>query len=231
MFTALIDSGHHITVQNNRYFADFLGLSYKGASIAAPVWLDTAIPVPGGAEGETLALPAPHSHHTIVIEGPVVTATLMYYMGVSGGTSFRAVESARSRWSGERTLYAYDSDTDRDVIVQMMIAAGDLRRKWTGEGASLKALGYGQLGVCNDSTAVLEYVAEGTVTLFPLAHPASDAQQANGDAIDRALAALPRDLAGFEPGEALGRIRATMSFEDPTKLPFPGLAAQLGRLP
>jgi hypothetical protein len=227
-FTALLDAGHHIVVQNNRYFADFLGLSYRGDPIKAPVWVDTGI---ADSAGETLKLPAPHTHHTIIVSGPVVNATLMYYMGVSGGVSFRAVESARPRWTGERTRFAYDSDTDRDTIVQLMVTAADLRRKWTQAGAALPALGYGQLGVCNDSTAVLEYTAEGAVTIFPLAHPASDAEQAGGDAIDRALAALPADLAGFEASDALRRIRETLSFEDPADLPFPGLTAQLARLP
>jgi hypothetical protein len=227
-FTALMDAGHHITVQNNRYFADFLGLSYRGDPIKSPVWVDTGIP---DSAGETLKVPAPHTHHTIIVDGPVVNATLMYYMGVSGGVSFRAVEGARPRWTGERTRYTYDSETDRDAIVQLMVTAADLRRKWTQAGAALPALGYGQLGVCNDSTAVLEYTAEGAVTIFPLAHPATDAEQAGGDAVDRVLAALPSDLAGFDSTDALRRIRETLSFEDPADLPFPGLTAQLARLP
>jgi hypothetical protein len=229
VFTALLDSGHHIVVQNNRYFADFLGLSYKGEPIKAPVWLDTGIPT---TDGGTFALPAPHTHHTIIVEGPVLSATIMYYMGVSGGVSFRAVEGGRPHWSGERTLYTYDSAVDPDAVVRLMVAAADLRRKWTTAGAALPALGYGQLGVCNDSTAVLEHMAQGTVTIFPLAHPTSDADRgAAGDAIDRALAALPSDLAGYEPAEAAARIRTTLPFAEPSSLPFPGLAAAVGALP
>ncbi|MCK6575088.1 hypothetical protein L6V77_28800 [Myxococcota bacterium] len=229
VFTALIDGGHHIVVQNNRYFADFLGLSYKGEPVEAPVWLDTGIPL---TTGGTFPLPAPHTHHTIIVSGPVVNATIMYYMGVSGGVSFRAVEGARPAWSGERTLYTYDSAVDPDAVVRLMVAAADLRRKWTTAGAGLPALGYGQLGVCNDSTAVLEHMAQGSVTIFPLAHPASDATQgADGDAIDRALAALPSDLAGFDPTEAAARIRTTLPFADAASLPFPGLAAAVGALP
>lgn len=228
VFTALLDSGHHVVVQNNRYFADFLGLSYQGSPIKAPVWLDTGIALSGG---DTLKLPAPHTHHTVIVEGPVLDATLMFYMGVSGGVSFRAVESARAHWSGERTLYTYDSDTAPDAIVRLMVAAAELRRKWTAAGAGMPALGYGRLGVCNDSTAVLEHLAEGTVTIFPLAHPAEDAAQVGGDAVDRTLAALPSDLAGFEAGEAMGRIRTTLAFAEPADLPFPGLIAQLSLAP
>lgn len=89
-----------------------------------------------------------------------------------------------------------------------MVTAGKLRRKWAEEGAGLPASGYGTLGVCNDSTTVLEYTAEGTVTIFPLAHPPSTATQ--GDPIDNVLAALPSDVDGYEPGEALDRMLLTL---------------------
>lgn len=221
-FVALIESGHRVRVENSRYFADFLGLWYRGAAVRAPVWLDTGIPLD---DGETLKIPAPHTHHTIHVEGPLLNATVMYYMGVSGGVSFRAVESPRAPWTGERVLYTYDSADDPDAVVRLMDTAARLRRKWFAEGKDLPALGYGRLGVCNDSTAVLELAVEGTVTIFPLAHPPLDTPPR--DAIDALLARLPSDLHAFDPAEALTRIRTTLPFEDPSDLPFPTLRAQL----
>ncbi len=221
VFVALIDAGHHVRVENSRYYADFLGLYYKGMAVAAPVWLDTGIPLPGG---DTFKLPAPHTHHTIYVDGPLVNATLMYYMGVSGGVSFRAVDAHRAPWTGERVYYTYDSAEDADAVVQLMVAAARLRRVWTERGQGLPALGYGALGVCNDSTAVLEQIAEGTVTIFPLANPANP--EPTGDLIDRTLAALPSDLAGFDPADAARRIRATLPHTD-----LPGLQAAVDALP
>ena len=237
VFSALIQAGHHVTITNDRFFADFLGLYYKGASVAAPVWIDTGIPLSGGQPGaepqanDTFVMPAPHSHHTIDVRGPLVNATLMFYMGVSGGVSFRAVSAPRPHWTGGRTLYTYDSAVNPDAVIQLMVTAARLRKQWTAEGQGLKALGYGQIGVCNDSTAVLEASAEQTVTIFPLAHPASDRTDPPKTDIDRLLAGLPSDLAGFDPADAARRIRSTLAFDPPGTLPFAGMADAVGRLP
>ena len=67
LVSALMKSGHHVTVDNARYYADFLGLNYKGASVRAPVWMDTGIALPGGG---TLKTPAPHAHHNFYVSGP-----------------------------------------------------------------------------------------------------------------------------------------------------------------
>ncbi|MSP71881.1 MAG: hypothetical protein EXR76_06830 [Myxococcales bacterium] len=228
VFQALIAAGHRVVVTNDRFFADFLGLSYRGVSVAAPVWLDTGLAT---TDGGTLSLPAPHSHHTIRIKGPLVDATLMFYLGVSGGVSFRAVAGERPTWTGGRTLYTYDSDADPDTVLTLMVTAARLRKRWAEEGRGLPAEGYGQLGVCNDSTAVMEYAVEGTVTLFPLAHAAVESPEGDADEITRILAALPSDLEGFDPVDASRRLRLTLPFEDLASLPFAGLRAAMLTLP
>lgn len=219
VFVALIDSGHHVVVENNRYLANFLGLNYNGASVIAPVWLDTGIATDQGS----LKIPAPHSHHTIHVSGPLINTTLMYYMGTSGGTSWRVQgASLRPDWAGETTLYTYDSAVEPDTIVQLMTTAARLRRVWAERGAGLPVNGYGRLGVCNDSTAVLEYSAEETITLFPLTHPPVDGAPA--DIVDDILSKLPSDTQGFEEADAVRRILASIpDVEDQV----PGLKAQL----
>lgn len=208
VFVALIDSGHHVRVENNRYLANFLGLNWRGASVAAPVWLDTGIAAGDG----TVAIPAPHTHHSIYVDGPLVNAKLMYYMGTSGGVSFRADATLRPEWTGERTAYTYDSAEDPDAVIELMVVAGRLRKYWTERGQGLPVAGYGQLGVCNDSTAVLEYSAEGTVTIFPLAQPGIDG--AAQSVVEELLAGLPADTKGFDEADALRRIAATMPYAD-----------------
>ena len=224
---ALIAAGHKIVVSNDRFFADFMGLSYKGKAVIASAWLDTGIPLPAGG---TLALPSPHTHHTFVVSGPLVNAKIMYYMGVSGGVSFRAVANVRSPFTGLRTSYTVSSDKQAEDVVRVFTLAGKLRRRWADEARSrqLPAEGYGILGVCNDSTALLEYALKGTVTIFPLAHPPLDGDPA--DEIDQLLGALPSDALGFQPQEAIARIEATLPFENLDALPFPGFAAKLRSL-
>lgn len=219
VFVALIDSGHHVVVENNRYLANFLGLNYAGASVIAPVWLDTGIPTDAGS----LMIPAPHTHTTIHVTGPLVNSTLMYYMGTSGGTSWRVQgASLRPDWAGERTLYTYDSVDQADAIVQMMTTAARLRKLWVERGQGLPVGGYGALGVCNDSTAVIEYAVEETITIFPLAHPPVEGTP--GNVIDEILSKLPSDTQGYDPADAVQRILTSMpAVED--QVPF--LKAQL----
>lgn len=220
VFVALIDAGHHVVVENNRYFANFLGLNYGEASLVAPVWIDTGLPLAGGG---TLPIPAPHSHHSVTVTGPLVNAHIEYYMGVSGGVSFRSAENLSVPWVGERTAYTYDSAVDPQGVVARMTLAARLRRVWTERGQGLPALGYGQLGVCNDSTAVLELDAEGTVSIYPLAH--SPTQAAPTDQVDTLLAQLPYDLGAPDPS-ALDRITRTLPYVGE---PLPQLEALLGQ--
>jgi hypothetical protein len=219
---ALVAGGHEITVTNDRFFANFLGLFYNGAAVVAPVWLTTDL---SDGQGGQLALPSPHTHHTIVVSGPLINITLMYYMGVSGGVSFRAVANERAPWTGRRIFRTYQATTDLETVVKLLVTTGELRRRWSAEGASLPALGYGTLGVCNDSTAVMEWAVEGEATIFPLAHSAMAGESKSE--VGQILAALPTDVEGYEAAEALGRIFKTLPFENLDDLPFPKLRESL----
>ncbi|MEZ4459886.1 MAG: hypothetical protein R3E66_09185 [bacterium] len=189
---ALYASGHTIEVTNTRYFANFLGLWYKGKAVRAAAWLDTGIDI---GDGETFALPSPHTHHNFSIRGPLVNVDIMYYMGVSNGTSFRAVSDLRPVWSGGRDLYTYSSAAgDAAKIRDIFVLAGELRQRWEDEGRGLPMGGYGQLGVCNDSTAVLELGVEEQVTIYPLVRREPGADET--DRVANLLRGLPNDAEG-----------------------------------
>lgn len=221
----LVESGHRVVVDNSRYYADFLGLNYQGKTIMAPVWVDTGITIPGGG---TLRIPAPHAHHNVFVDGPVFRGQLKFYLGAfGGGTAFRAQSNLTRHWSGGRAQYTYDSAKDAEKVVKILSLAGGLRKKWQAEGRSLPNDGYGTLGVCTDSTAVLEQAMEGKVTLFPLAHPKVETPK---DDLDRVLQKLPSDLAGFEPGDATRRIRSSIPFDTLEEVPFPAVRAGLSKL-
>jgi hypothetical protein len=221
---ALVASGHRIRVDNARYFADFLGLAYDGKSVRAPVWVDTQIPLP---DGGTLKIPAPHAHHNIYVSGPLLNAHLKFYMGIDDGTAFRAQSTVMRHWSGGHAVYTYDSNADTDKVVKLLSLGGALRKKWMLAGADKPALGYGTLGVCTDSTAILEYATEGTITLFPLAHPKIDAAI---DDIDAILAKLPSDVEGFDPADGLSRIKSTLPFASLDDVPFKTFVASMKAL-
>lgn len=223
LVTALAKAGHTITLDNSRYFADFVGLNYKGATVRAPLWIDTGIAVPGGS---TLKTPMPHAHHNVWIKGPRFDGQLKFFLGVDNGTAFRVQSNVPRAWSGGKATYTIEAP---DEVVKVLSLAGQLRKKWMAAGKDLPMTGYGRLGVCTDSTAILEYGLKGTVTLFPLTHPKSDA---SADEIDHILAKLPADTEGFAADDALRRLEATLPFERAADVPFKPLRdawAALGR--
>lgn len=227
----LISAGHRIQILNNRYYADFMGLYYKNQTVALPAWIKTDIAL----GNNSLTVPAPHSHYHVIIEGPLLNAELKFFMGIPGGTAFRAHAFHARPWSGEQTSVTLDSTDHLDQVVRMFVLAGKLRKKWLEAGANLPAQGYGKLGVCMDSTAILEYGLHETTSLYPLAHPVFQGTPA--DEIDQILAALPSDMEGNTgAATALDRLLKSQPF-DPTQpvnlqeLPFPSLKAQMDALP
>ena len=241
----LVDSQHTILVQNNRYFADFLGLWYRGKSVAAPVWIDTGIAVPGGGAG-TLTVPAPHAGYSFHIRGPRVEGVLEFFLGTDGGASFRPVSGMhRPSWAGERAQYSYSSRENLAKTKKTFEVASRLRQRWSQEGAALPLQGYGTLGVCTDSTSVIERVVEGRgPTLFPLGRNRSPNPAMNGGVagdVFEAIAALPRDVQEFRASSpaskstqeksVIERIRTTQPMGDAALAArYPALAAQLEAL-
>jgi len=224
---ALVASGHTIEARNNRYYANFLGLEYKGIPVAAPLWIDTGIKLPSG---DNMLVPAPHSHYHFVIDGPLIRGEIMFYMGIPGGVGFRANHAHRPSWTGERTSIRRNSEDHLETVVSLFVTAGKLRKKWVAEGAGLPVEGYGQLGVCMDSTAILEFATEKSVTLYPLLHPALTGPA--GDEIDTLLSSMPTDLDGSGSSTALDRLLASQPFDvsqgvDLEEMPFPTLKTQI----
>jgi hypothetical protein len=108
-----------------------------------------------------------------VISGPLVNAQVTYFLGIDG-TGFFGQNSIRASWTGLRTLYQYSSDNAADVpkILKALDVASLYFKRNAIETATVAkgfpADGYGYLGVCNDSTVLLEKLYRGTDTSYPL---------------------------------------------------------------
>lgn len=216
LFEALLSSGHSIEVRNERVYANFIGLVARDGSgadvdVVWPAWLDTGVEL---ADGRSLTVPMGHSHHAWRISGKHVNARVMFYLGVDGA-GFWAQTQGRPAWTGLKVRYAAASDESDEAIANVLktveVASAYLRRihvERATHAAKLPADGYGYLGVCNDSTAVIEHQTWGTITTFPLVRAAELDQAAPlSDGLDATLAALPHD-ADVAPAraEALRRI-------------------------
>jgi hypothetical protein len=236
--THLIGTGHTIVVENNRYFADFIGIWYKGKSVAAPVWIDTNIALNGGG---TFTVPAPHSGYVFYIQGPKVTGTIEFFLGTAGGVAFRPVNSMhRPKWAGERAQYRYSSATAPNRTKNTFTVAAALRKRWTVEGKNMPLQGYGTFGVCSDSTGVIEQIIEQKpLSIFPYARvstPTPASQDATGRRIFAAITALPRDIQQFtgqqNVADVVARIKTTMPMiSSELQVRQPLVADQLKRLP
>ncbi len=80
--------------------------------------------------------------------------------------------------------------------------------------------GYGFVGVCNDSNAILEAKTKGTVSAFPLLRAKSlDDAAPLGDGLDDVIRALPNDGDGLaDTRDALRRAVAMQPFADGSPL-------------
>jgi hypothetical protein len=214
-FEALIDSGHTIEMRNERTYANFLSLNWGDEPVIWPVWIDTGLKT---RDGDSVTVPVGHSHHAFSIEGPLLKASVMFYLGVSGVGFFGQVDE-RPAWTGTRVAYKVSSSNDAVKILKVLDFAGRYYRRIKKESETLApdmpANGYGYLGVCNDSNAVLEKIDRSTVTTFPLMRAAElDQKSRGGDGLDEALRGLPKDSKDFpRTPDNLGRVLSMTPFE------------------
>jgi len=201
-FELLINSGHKVEMRNERTYANFLSLNAGENPIIWPVWIDTGLKT---TAGEEIQVPVGHSHHAWHISGPVVNARVMFYLGISGVGFFAQVDE-RPAWTGTRAAYTYSSRNSegREAILEAAEVAGKYYRRIQHEAAhyaqGMPADGYGYLGVCNDSNAVLEAATHSdasgapTVSTYPLVRAKDlDSKPSLRDGLDDLLKGLPKD--------------------------------------
>jgi len=215
LFEILIEYGHSVEMRNERTYANFLSLNFGDQPVIWPVWIDTGLKT---SDGVRIEVPVGHSHHAFLIEGPLVKASVMFYLGTSGVGFFAQVDE-RPAWTGKRTAYAINSSDDAATILKTLDFTGRYYRRIRNESRSvaegMPANGYGYLGVCNDSNALLEKVDRNTVTTFPLMRAAElDSKSRTSDGLDEILRGLPKDSQDFPRTEAnLSRILEMTPFE------------------
>lgn len=223
LFAALIESGHTIRVRNERMYANFLSATIgDNADLIWPVWIDTGIRL---SDGSSFTVPVGHSHHAWQISGPNVNTRVMFYLGVDGA-GFFGQSSQRPAWSGMTTqsdvTVASGGDTQY-LLATLDAAATYLRRtrvERTTVAQGMPADGYGFVGVCNDSNAIIELATKGTVSAFPLLRAKSlDSAPDLGDGLDMTVKSLPNDGDGIaDARDALRRAVAMQPFPDGSPL-------------
>lgn len=196
LVAALIETGHRIELRNERTYANFLSLTYDGKYLRWPVWLDTGLKL---KDGSTFVTPSGHSQHAWRIHGPLVKARVMFYLGTSGAAFFPQIDE-RPAWTGLAALDGTESGSraaDAWILKSFEYAAKYLRRVRAERDTVAKGMpadGYGYLGICNDSNAVLELATRRTVTTYPLIRAKELLEKSrHDDGLDPIFEALPKD--------------------------------------
>lgn len=194
-FTELLGTGHRVALRSERTHANFVSFIYKGKSVRWPGWLATGIPM---GNFQQFVVPMGHSQIVYDISGPTVNARVKFFLGLSGVGFYPGIER-RPGWAGLKLVYTLDSD---DVLVRGELLAGlkltslytqrILKERATGVPNAAKD-GYGYLGVCNDSVALMEKQVGRVVTSFPLLRAPELDVLAPVDELDEPLRSLAKD--------------------------------------
>jgi len=176
---AIAEQGEYdVAVYDARMFVNFLDYSVQklGATlpIRIPTWAATEVET---APGKSLLVPICHTEHIMVLyrkgsEQPEAMVRWFLAMpdAVNQGTLFRPAIYRRWSWSGWRVVRAYDGVGAAEKLVTIakpvMQAFNYLQDKFKFPGHA-----YGTLGVCNDTTGILEAAMLGDpakATAWPL---------------------------------------------------------------
>lgn len=218
-FAMLMSAGHTIEMVNERTYANFVALNYKGAAVIWPTWGDTGLKT---KDGTPIVIPVGHSQHSWTVRGPIVNAKVAFFLGTSG-VGFFAQAHKRPAWTGMRSEYTLSSTNPDEAgrILATADYAGRYYRRIIKEAEAyavgMPANGYGYLGVCNDSNAALETISKpGESTVYPLVRDASLKEKSKqGDGLDERLAALPNDANALPTDRVsvLKRVQAMYPFD------------------
>jgi hypothetical protein len=222
-------SGHTVTVNDERFEANFGDLIKDGHPVATPLWIRTGRRL--GDAGDELALPVPHAQLAIHVRGPSVDADVTFFNSLDipgdgdGGTKFRADVTQDQPWVGGRVAHRYEGDRAVEAIRLMALIrrANDQKVR----DFHLPLDGYFALGVCTLAPAVVEQSLEGRTTLWPLTQDPNLFR--HDDEIDRLVRAMPVDGRGGPPPDD-ARIFASVPWEDARAVPFPEIRDALVEL-
>jgi hypothetical protein len=228
-------TGHTITVDDARYFANFGHLHYKGQDVMMPFWVNTHLLVPNSGSlfhlPRPLLIPVSHAEYEWHIRGPLINADISYYFGIDGKSEWRTMDTLDQAWVLKRNAHEYTGAQAVEVtrlasILTVAYMHQHQRRP------NLPFGGYYALGVCQDGVSAIERRMTGHVTLFPNTVDAALFDDPRDPEVNDMLANIPKDRGGTAPSPAriFGSL-PTAPAADPAQafnaITIPGLAADL----
>lgn len=222
--TVLWKTGHHIELRDERSFANFLSFSRGEKYIRWPVWFKTGV---RDRNNYDISLPAPHSQFVWQITGPTVNGRVNFFLGINGVGFFPKFDEERPQWAGfANRMQIFDGSEESKNLIKKATKTAELylhRVRWEAKkyAKNYPTDGYGFVGICNDSSAVIESSISRETTFFPLFRSPEllKLPQVN-DGLDEVLKSLPFDTVsenGYlnreeSDGSTRSRVAAMMSY-------------------
>ena len=229
---ALVTSGHQVTVQDARYFANFGHFHYQGQDVMMPFWINTQIVVPhsGGwfRKPRPLLVPVSHAEYEWHVRGPKINADVSWYFGIDGKAEWRTMDTLDQAWVGKRNAHTY---TGADAV-EVTRLAGLMTLAYMHQHARRPELpfgGYYALGVCQDNVSAIEKKMTGKSTLFPNTADAKLFDDPRDAEVNALMEAVPKDRSGAkpQPERVFGSLPVEASAGGFDTLTIPGLADDL----
>jgi hypothetical protein len=227
LITNLQNSGHTVTVQDARYFANFTHFHFNGEDVMAPFWIDSQLIIPNSG-GRHLLVPASHAEYEWHIRAPKngtgINADISYYFGIDGKSEWRTMDTLDQPWVLKRNAHTYAGAQ----AVEVTRLAGLITVAYMhlhDAHPTLPFGGYYALGVCQDGVSAIEHAMTGHVTMFPNTADASLFNDPRDAEVNALFGAIPKDRDGQPPTP--DRIFGSLPTTNFADITIPGLAADL----
>lgn len=233
LVAALSATGHSVTVQDARYFANFGHLHYKGQDVMMPFWVNTQIAIPntGGVfrPKRPLLIPVSHAEYEWHIRGPRINADVSHYFGIDGKAEWRTMDTLDQAWVLKRNAHTYTGAQAIEVtrLIGLMTVAYMHQHA---KNPTLAFGGYYTLGVCQDPVSAIEKKLTGASTLFPNTADSSLFDDPRDGEANTLMQAIPKDRAGAMPSpeRVFGSLPALPGeTADFSGITIPGLSSDL----
>jgi hypothetical protein len=233
LMLALNATGHTVTVQDARYFANFGHLHYKGLDVMMPFWVNTQIAIPNTSglfhRARPLLVPVSHAEYEWHIRGPRLNADVSHYFGIDGKAEWRTMDTLDQVWVLKRNAHTYNGAQAIEVtrLIGLMTLA------YMHQHAKNPALafgGYYTLGVCQDPVSAIEKKLTGRSTLFPNTADSTLFDDPRDAEVNALMQAIPKDRAGAmpQPERVFGSLPAAPGEANTfAAITIPGLASDL----
>lgn len=193
LLQVLMDHGYYIEMHNMVTYANFISLTASDETyVQWPAWIQVPFATPGSKEG--FAVPMSHTHYDWRIFGPGLNVRSSFFLGISG-VGFWAETDERPAWTGGYYSRAtYTTKRNRREILEAVTLASTYLKRILAERGKMMGDGYGVLGICQDSQAIIEKTLFNTVSNYPLMRwNKFDTEPVVKDTLDPVLSTLPKD--------------------------------------